>query len=61
YCNLIADAVMDGLAESSAGLGIDLGEAEDIEALVEADVAAADAAEAETEETAEVSEDKTEA
>ena len=52
---------MDGLAESSAGLGIDLGEAEDIEALVEADVAAADAAEAETEETAEVSEDKTEA
>lgn len=65
YCNLIADAVLDGLAESSAGLGIDLGEAEDIEALVEADVAAAEAAEAEavteTEETAEVSEDKTEA
>jgi small subunit ribosomal protein S2 len=57
YCNLIADA------ESSAGLGIDLGAAEDIEALVEADVAAADAAEAEaeTEKTAEVSEDKTEA
>ncbi|MEP1144104.1 MAG: 30S ribosomal protein S2 [Henriciella sp.] len=68
YCNLIADAVLDGLAESSAGLGIDLGEAEDIEALVEADVAAAEAAEAEaataetaTEETAEVAEDKTEA
>jgi len=61
YCNLIADAVMDGLAESSAGLGIDLGEAEDIEALVEADLAIADAAEAETEETAEVTEDKTEA
>lgn len=71
YCNLIADAVMDGLAESSAGLGIDLGDSEDIEALVEADLAAADAAEAATEEaaseetateeTAEVSEDKTEA
>ncbi|GAB5453821.1 MAG: 30S ribosomal protein S2 [Henriciella sp.] len=65
YCNLIADAVLDGLAESSAGLGIDLGEAEEIEALVEADVAAADAAEAEaaaeTEETAKVEEDKTEA
>ena len=44
YCNLIADAVIDGLAESSAGLGIDLGEAVDIEALTEADVAAADAA-----------------
>lgn len=68
YCNLIADAVLDGLAESSAGLGIDLGESEDIEALVEADVAAAEAAETEaataetaTEETAEVAEDKTEA
>lgn len=45
YCNLVADAVLDGLAESSAGLGIDLGEAEDIEAMVELDVAAADAAE----------------
>ena len=40
----MADAVLDGLAESSAGLGIDLGEAVDIEALAEADVAAADAA-----------------
>lgn len=46
YCNLIADAVLDGLAESSAGLDIDLGEAEEIEALVQADIAAADAAEA---------------
>jgi len=45
YCNLVADAVLDGLAESSAGLGIDLGESEDIEAMAEADVAAADAAE----------------
>ncbi|MBO6688062.1 MAG: 30S ribosomal protein S2 [Henriciella sp.] len=53
YCNLVADAVLDGLAESSAGLGIDLGEAEDIEAMVELDVAAADAAEeAATEEAA---------
>ena len=63
YCNLVADAVLDGLAESSAGLGIDLGEADDIEALVEADVAAADAAEeAAAEEASEdAKEDKTEA
>ena len=63
YCNLIADAVLDGLAESSAGLGIDLGESEEIEALVEADLAAADAAvaEAASEEAAEVTETKTEA
>lgn len=60
YCNLVADAVLDGLAESSAGLGIDLGEAEDVEALVEADLAAADAAEEEAA-TEEASEDKTEA
>ena len=44
YCNLIADAVMDGLAESAAGLDIDLGEMEDVEAMAEVDVAAADAA-----------------
>lgn len=44
YCNLIADAVLDGLAESTAGLGIDLGASEDIEEIVAADVAAADAA-----------------
>lgn len=44
YCNLIADAVLDGLAESSADMGIDLGEAEDIDALTEADLAAVDAA-----------------
>ena len=62
YCNLIADAVLDGLAESSAGLGIDLGEAEDVEALVEADIAAADAADAAEEAaTEDSSEDKTEA
>ena len=47
YCNLIADAVMDGLAESAAGLDIDLGELADVEAMAEADVAAADAAVAE--------------
>jgi small subunit ribosomal protein S2 len=45
YCNLIADAVLDGLAESSANLGIDLGESDLVDALVEADLAAADAAE----------------
>ena len=69
YCNLVADAVLDGLAESSADLGIDLGESEEIEALVEADVAAAAAAEeaasteaaAATEEAAAPTEDKTEA
>ena len=43
YCNLIADAVLDGLAESTAGLGIDLGASEDVEAIVAADVAAAEA------------------
>lgn len=45
YCNLIADAVLDGLAESTAGLDVDLGAMEDIEDLAELDVAAADAAE----------------
>ncbi|GGB59817.1 MULTISPECIES: 30S ribosomal protein S2 [Henriciella] len=44
YCNLVADAVIDGLAESSAGLGIDLGESEDVDLLAEADVAVADEA-----------------
>ena len=42
YCNLFADAVLDGLAESSAGLGVDLGELEDVAGVVDADVAAAD-------------------
>ena len=42
YCNLFADAVLDGLAESSTGLGMDLGELEDVTGVVEADVAAAD-------------------
>jgi len=62
YCNLIADAVIDGLAESTAGLGIDLGEAEDIDALIEADIAVADAAADPAPEAAEqVEETKTEA
>jgi small subunit ribosomal protein S2 len=47
YCNLIADAVLDGLAESTAGLGIDLGASEDVDAIAAMDVAAADAAVAE--------------
>ncbi|MEO1029117.1 MAG: 30S ribosomal protein S2, partial [Pseudomonadota bacterium] len=50
YCNLIADAVLDGLAESTAGLGIDLGESDDIDALIAADLAAADTEEEVTEE-----------
>lgn len=53
YCNLIADAVMDGLAESAAGLDIDLGEMADIDAMAEADVAAADSAAVEAEAPAE--------
>lgn len=61
YCNLVADAVLDGLAESTAGLGIDLGESEDIDALIAADLDAADAGESEaTEETADAA-DATEA
>lgn len=50
YCNLVADAVLDGLAESTAGLGIDLGESDDIDALIAADLAAADAGEEASEE-----------
>ncbi|MEO1252601.1 MAG: 30S ribosomal protein S2 [Pseudomonadota bacterium] len=30
YCNLVADAVIDGLGESQAALGVDIGEAEDV-------------------------------
>ncbi|MBU2085402.1 MAG: 30S ribosomal protein S2 [Alphaproteobacteria bacterium] len=41
YCNLFADAVLDGLAESTAGLGVDLGALEDIEGMADADIAAA--------------------
>ena len=42
YCNLFADAILDGLAESSAGLGVDLGALEDVAGMADADVAAAD-------------------
>ena len=53
YCNLVADAVTDGLAESTAGLGIDLGESEELlEGQIDADLAAADAAERADEDTA---------
>lgn len=47
YCNLIADAVLDGLAESTAELGVDLGELEDISEIVEMDVAVIDSEPAE--------------
>ena len=56
YCNLVADAVMDGLAESTADLGMDLGELEDIGELAEADIAAVDAPGETGESGAEVSE-----
>ncbi|ABI77436.1 ribosomal protein S2 [Hyphomonas neptunium ATCC 15444] len=42
YCNLFADAVLDGLAESTAGLGVDLGASADIASLADADVKLAD-------------------
>ena len=42
YCDLFADAVLDGLAESIAGLGGDLGASADIAALADADVKLAD-------------------
>ena len=45
YCNLMADAVTDGLAESSAELGMDLGDLEDLGDLTDLDLAVADAAE----------------
>ena len=38
YCNLFADAVLDGLAESTAGLGVDLGAMSDVGAMADADV-----------------------
>jgi small subunit ribosomal protein S2 len=38
YCNLFADAVLDGLAESTAGLGVDLGAMSDVSAMADADV-----------------------
>ena len=41
YCNLVADAALDGMAESTADLGIDLGELEELGDLTDADVALA--------------------
>lgn len=38
YCNLFADAVLDGLAESTAGLGVDLGAMSDVGPMADADV-----------------------
>jgi len=38
YCNLFADAVLDGLAESTAGLGVDLGAMSDVSSMADADV-----------------------
>jgi len=38
YCNLFADAVLDGLAESTAGLGVDLGAMSDVGGMAEADI-----------------------
>ena len=49
YCNLIADAVIDGLGESQAALGVDIGAAE--EAPVEPTLAKEPAAEAPVTET----------
>ena len=45
YANLIADAVLDGLAESTAGLGIDLGESEDVTDAALADLSVAESGE----------------
>ena len=48
YCDLIADAVLDGMADSQLAMGVDLGEAgAPVEALVE-ETAAEEAASAET-------------
>jgi len=56
YCDLIADAVLDGMADSQLAMGVDIGESEaPVEALVEetaaeeAEAPKADAAEAEAE------------
>ncbi|MEL6258506.1 MAG: 30S ribosomal protein S2 [Pseudomonadota bacterium] len=44
YCNLVADAVLDGLAESTASLDIDMGESDDVDLLALADAELAEAA-----------------
>ncbi len=55
YCNLVADAVVDGLAESTANLGVDLGDLEDLGELADADAALAELSEESTEEATEES------
>ncbi|PWE17246.1 30S ribosomal protein S2 [Marinicauda salina] len=48
YCELVADSVLDGIAESSSALGVDLGESEaPVEAAVTEEAAPAEAAPAE--------------
>ena len=58
YCNLVADAVIDGLGASAEATGADLGEFEDIPEDIlreaEAEVAAAEAGAAAAEGAAEV-------
>lgn len=44
YCNLIADSIIDGLTESTAELGVDIGELDDIADFVKPDLDAADEA-----------------
>ena len=46
YCNLVADAVIDGISESQASLGVDIGAMEEVpvEAALEAEPAVAEAA-----------------
>lgn len=50
YCNLVADAVIDGIGESQAALGIDIGELEDapVEPALAEEESAKDAAPVET-------------
>lgn len=53
YCDLMSDAVLDGISESQAALGMDLGAAEaPVEIALEAEAEAAPAEEAPAEETA---------
>ncbi|MBR9825429.1 MAG: 30S ribosomal protein S2 [Alphaproteobacteria bacterium] len=63
YCDLIADAVLDGMADSQLAMGVDLGEADaPIEALIEGgDEAPAEAAETEAAPADEAVETATEA
>ncbi|WP_300552602.1 30S ribosomal protein S2 [Maricaulis sp.] len=43
YCDLVADAILDGMADSQLAMGVDLGEAEaPVEAMIEAEAPAAE-------------------